>query len=96
MGSNVSYDRDFLGAATSSLPRGPGPYPLLWASVFLNGNAHCSAIYFQFLETDWASHRCPGGGWGSHRGFTSPAHPLPSREARADLGAGGAGRPVWG
>ena len=61
VGSSVSYDGDFLGAATSSLPRGPGTYPLLWASVSVNGNTHCSTISFQFLEIDWASHRCPAG-----------------------------------
>ena len=57
MGSDVSYDRDFLGATTGSPPRGPGTYPLLWASVSVNGNAHCSAIPFQLLEIARASHR---------------------------------------
>lgn len=96
MGSNVSYDRDFLGAP-------PAPATRPWAISSPLGfsvskmETLCSSIYFQFLETDWASFAgAPVGAGAVTGGSTVPAHPLPSREARADLRAGGAGRPVWG
>lgn len=74
MGRDRSYDRDFLGAVTSSLPQGPRTYPfLLWASVSVNGDAHCSTVSFQLLEIDLALHRCLEGA-----GAGTGGSPVPS------------------
>ena len=74
----MSYDRGVLGAFSSSLPRDPGPYPLLlWASVSPPGDSHCSPVSFQLLEVDLAPPKhLVGAGAGTGVRESCPSTPI--------------------